>query len=90
MENLRQQIINSIEAMPEENLLIIASMLRVFKGNSDMSGAKEIDFSKYRGRGKKANLSKEVLDKYMGSAGNIFGSTEEIDQYVRDLRSDRF
>lgn len=75
MENLRQQAINLIEAMPEENLLLIVGMLRGVQEVSEEfpKVRKEIDFSKYRGRGKK-----------------MFKNTEEIDNYIKELRDDRF
>lgn len=77
MTDLRQQAIDLIESMPEENLLLIVGMLQ---------GISE----KTKPAPKKLIFTKEFLDKYMGSAGKIFGSKEEIDKYVEDLRSDRF
>lgn len=75
MTDLRQQAIDLIETMPEENLLLIVGMLRGAQKISEEFPPikKEIDFSKYRGRGKK-----------------MFKSTEEIDNYVKELRDDRF
>ena len=75
MTDLRQEAMNLIETLPEENLLIIVGMLR---GVQEISAElpkpkKEIDFSKYRGRGKK-----------------MFKNTEEIDNYIKELRDDRF
>ena len=76
MTDLRQEAMNLIEAMPEENLLLIGGMLQ---------GITE----KTKPAPKKVNFSKEILDKYMGSAGKIFGSDKEIDKYVEDSRSGR-
>ena len=77
MTDLRQEAMNLIEAMPEENLLIIVGMLQ---------GITE----KTKPAPKKLVFTKEFLDKYMGSAGKIFGSDEDVDRYLEDMRSDRF
>ena len=69
MSSLRQEAFKLIESVPDEKLY---SIIRLVKPeNFSSASAKEVDLSKYSGRG-----------------GDMFGSVEAVENYIKDLRSD--
>ena len=69
MSPLRQEAFKLIESVPDEKLY---SIIRLVKSEKSLSAsAKEVDLSKYSGRG-----------------GDMFGSVEAVENYIKDLRSD--
>lgn len=68
MSPLRQEAFKLIESLPEEKLYTIIQFMRAEKSSST---ARDIDLSKYSGRG-----------------GDMFGSVEAVENYIKDLRTD--
>lgn len=69
MSSLRQEAFKLIESVPDEKLYSIIRLVKSEKFSS--ASAKEVDLSKYSGRG-----------------GDMFGSVEAVENYIKDLRSD--
>lgn len=69
MSPLRQEAFKLIESVPDEKLYAIIRFVMSEKSSS--TSAKEVDLSKYSGRG-----------------GDMFGSVEAVENYIKDLRSD--
>lgn len=69
MSPLRQEAFKLIESVPEEKLYSIIQL--ILSGKNSSTPKKEIDLSKYSGRG-----------------GDMFGSVEAVENYIKDLRSD--
>ena len=74
MENLRNEAIELVAAMPEKYLPSIIGLMKSFENIPDENPKpkKKIDFSKYMNKGKR-----------------MFGSTEEIDEYIKESRIER-
>ncbi|MBR3623650.1 MAG: hypothetical protein IKN43_09930 [Selenomonadaceae bacterium] len=72
MSILRQEASQLLESMPEKYLLSIVGYMRNFHDESPI---------------KKKKRSIDIM-KYSGSAGYWFGSNEEMEQYIKDLRDD--
>ncbi len=68
MSPLRQEVFKLVESMPEEKLYTIIQFMR---SEEFSSTARDIDISKYSGRG-----------------GDMFGSVEAVENYIKDLRTD--
>lgn len=68
MSPLRQEAFKLIESLPEEKLYTIIQFMRAEEFSST---PRDIDLSKYSGRG-----------------GNMFGSVEAVESYIKDLRTD--
>lgn len=84
MTDLRQQAHEAVEEMPEKNLAALLPLLKILKGN-------EIDpllklFQGEEDKPKKFVYNEEISQKLMGSAGEIFGTTEDIDNYIKEQR----
>ena len=67
---IRQQAYQLIDAMPDEKLYLIVDILQAFKRNEDLQRKEEsvnrdIDFSKYMGRGKKMFADTEAIENYL-------------------------
>ena len=69
MSPLRQEAFKLVESVPDEKLYAIIRFLMSEKSLS--TSAKDVDLSKYSGRG-----------------GDMFGSVEAVENYIKDLRSD--
>ncbi|MBR3722938.1 MAG: hypothetical protein IKN12_09260 [Selenomonadaceae bacterium] len=75
MSLLRQEASQLLETMPDKYLLSLIGYMRNIHDES-------IEKNKKRGLD---------ITKYSGSAGYWFGSNEEIEEYIKDLRdADRF
>ena len=75
MQALRQEAHNLLEMIPEEHLMSVINILR---------GVQEITTSKNK---MKKNID---LNDYMNHDERMFSNTEEIDEYIRGSRNDRF
>ena len=67
---IRQQAYQLIDAMPDEKLYLIVDILQAFKRNENLQRKEEsvnrnIDFSKYMGRGKKMFADTEAIENYL-------------------------
>jgi len=74
MTELREKALRLVEEMPEKNLLALLNLIQ------------EKNLSQNKGKAK-VNLA-EVVEKYSGAAGKLFGDDERIDNYVKGLRSE--
>ncbi len=68
MSSLRQEAFKLLESLPEEKLCAI---IQFIASEESSTRARDIDLSKYSGRG-----------------GDMFGSVEAVENYIKDLRSD--
>ena len=75
MQALRQEAHNLLEMIPEEHLMSVINILR---------GVQEITTLKNK---MKKNID---LNNYMNHGERMFSNTEEIDEYIRGSRNDRF
>jgi len=67
---IRQQAYQLIDAMPDEKLSLIVDILQAFKRNENLqrkeeSANRNIDFSKYMGRGRKMFADTEAIENYL-------------------------
>lgn len=78
MTALRQQAYDLLDAMPDGDLCLVVDILEALKRN------------KRNPRSVKPRKKPFDFSKYMGRGENLFVSTEEIDNYLKESRSDRF
>lgn len=67
---IRQQVYQLIDAIPDEKLSLIVDILQAFKRNENIQRKEEsinrnIDFSKYMGRGRKMFADTEAIENYI-------------------------
>jgi len=67
---IRQQAYQLIDAIPDEKLSLIVDILQAFKRNENIQRKEEsinrnIDFSKYMGRGRKMFADTEAIENYI-------------------------
>ena len=67
---IRQQAHQLIDAIPDEKLSLIVDILQAFKRNENIQRKEEsinrnIDFSKYMGRGRKMFSDTEAIENYI-------------------------
>ena len=72
MTELREKALRLVEEMPEKNLLALLNLIQ----EKNLSQKKD-----------KVNLA-EVVKKYSGAAGDLFGSVEGVENYIKGLRSE--
>ena len=76
MLSLRNEAIERVENLPEKYLPSIIGLMKSFEEISDEEPAP-----------KKKNLD---LSKYVNKGEKLFQSTEEIDEYIKESRRERF
>lgn len=76
METLREEAIELISGLPEKYLPSIISLMESFKDIPEENPPKQ----------------REKIDfsKYMNHGKRMFNSTEEIDEFIREGRRERF
>ena len=67
---IRQQAYQLIDAIPDEKLSLIVDIFQAFKRNENIQRKEEsinrnIDFSKYMGRGRKMFADTEAIENYI-------------------------
>ena len=72
---IRQQAYQLIDAMPDEKLTLIVDILQAFKRTENIerkeeSANRDINFSKYMGRGKKMFADTEAIENYLKESRN--------------------
>ena len=77
MTALRQQAYDLLDAMPDGDLCLVVDILEALKRN------------KTNPRSVKPRKTFD-FSKYMGLGEKMFANTEEIDNYLKESRSDRF
>ena len=78
MTALRQQAYDLLDAMPDGDLCLVVDILEALKRN------------KHNPRSVEHKKKPFDFSKYMGRGEKMFASTEEIDNYLKESRSDRF
>ena len=78
MTALRQQAYDLLDAMPDGDLCLVVDILEALKRN------------KHNPRSVEHKKKPFDFSKSMGRGEKMFASTEEIDNYLKESRSDRF